>query len=128
MLGEIVEDRYLVEAELGEGAMGRVYRARHIKVGRQVALKVMHRELAKTPAIVERFAREAMIAAAAPPEPGQRARRRHVPGSRTDDRARAGAGYEAVARDRGCAHTQPGDRARRRATGAALDEIERALR
>ena len=63
MLGEIVEDRYLIEAELGEGAMGRVYQARHIKVGRAVAIKVMHRELAKVPSIVERFAREATVAA-----------------------------------------------------------------
>jgi tRNA A-37 threonylcarbamoyl transferase component Bud32 len=63
MLGQVVEDRYLVEAELGAGAMGRVYRARHVKVGRQVALKVMHREYANVPAIVERFAREALIAA-----------------------------------------------------------------
>ena len=63
MLGEVVEDRYRIEAELGEGAMGRVYRARHVKVGREVALKVMHRDHANVPAIMERFAREAMIAA-----------------------------------------------------------------
>jgi len=63
MLGQVVEDRYLIEAALGEGAMGRVYRARHIKVGRPVAIKVMHRDHARVPTIVERFAREAMIAA-----------------------------------------------------------------
>jgi serine/threonine-protein kinase len=63
MLGQVVEDRYLVEAELGAGAMGRVYRARHVKVGRPVALKVMHADLARVPSIVERFAREAMVAA-----------------------------------------------------------------
>src|SRR5688572_25435471 len=63
MLGQIVEDRYLIEAELGEGAMGRVYRARHTKVGRSVAIKVMHRDLASVPTIIERFAREAMVAA-----------------------------------------------------------------
>jgi serine/threonine-protein kinase len=63
MLGQIIEDRYLVEAELGAGAMGHVYRARHVKVGRQVAIKVMHPELARVPTIVERFAREARIAA-----------------------------------------------------------------
>ncbi|HEU4613838.1 MAG TPA: serine/threonine-protein kinase, partial [Kofleriaceae bacterium] len=63
MLGDVVEDRYLIEAELGEGAMGRVYRARHVKVGREVAIKVMHRNLARVPAVVDRFAREAMIAA-----------------------------------------------------------------
>jgi serine/threonine-protein kinase len=63
MLGTVVEDRYLIEAELGEGAMGRVYRARHIKVGRLVAIKVMRSEHAKHVSIVERFEREAMIAA-----------------------------------------------------------------
>ncbi|HUS29819.1 MAG TPA: protein kinase [Kofleriaceae bacterium] len=63
MIGSIVEDRYLVEEELGTGAMGRVFAARHVKVGRRVAIKIMHDELAKNAAIVERFAREAMVAA-----------------------------------------------------------------
>ena len=63
MIGCIVEDRYLIESELGNGAMGRVYAARHVKVGRRVAIKVMHEELARNPAIVERFAREALVAA-----------------------------------------------------------------
>jgi serine/threonine-protein kinase len=63
MLGQVVEDRYLIEAELGEGAMGRVYRAKHIKVGRRVAIKIMRSEHSKHPSIVERFEREAMIAA-----------------------------------------------------------------
>jgi serine/threonine protein kinase len=63
MIGSIVEDRYLVEAELGTGAMGRVFAARHVKVGRRVAIKVMHDELAQNPMVVERFAREAMVAA-----------------------------------------------------------------
>jgi serine/threonine-protein kinase len=63
MIGSIVEDRYLVEEELGNGAMGRVFAARHVKVGRRVAIKIMHDELAKNAAIVERFAREAMVAA-----------------------------------------------------------------
>ena len=63
MLGQIVEDRYLVEAELGAGAMGRVYRARHIRLGNHVAIKVMHRELLAVPSIVARFEREARLAA-----------------------------------------------------------------
>lgn len=63
MIGDLIEDRYLVEELLGEGAMGRVYLARHVKVGRKVALKVMHRDLARVPTILERFAREAWLAA-----------------------------------------------------------------
>ena len=63
MLGEVLEDRYRVEEHLGAGAMGHVYRATHVRCGRQVAIKVMHDELARVPVIVERFAREALIAA-----------------------------------------------------------------
>jgi len=60
MLGTIVLDRYMVEAELGAGAMGTVYRARHVRMGRTVAIKVMHPAMAKEAA---RFEREAQLAA-----------------------------------------------------------------
>ena len=63
MLGEIVEDRYLIEEELGAGAMGRVFRARHVRVKNQVAIKVIHAELLAHPGIIARFEREARIAA-----------------------------------------------------------------
>jgi eukaryotic-like serine/threonine-protein kinase len=62
-VGSIVEDRYRIEAELGAGAMGSVYRGRHIKVGRTVAIKVLHDHLVREPEMVERFEREARIAA-----------------------------------------------------------------
>lgn len=39
--GEIVAGKYRVEELVGEGAMGRVYRARHLLLGRNVALKVL---------------------------------------------------------------------------------------
>jgi serine/threonine-protein kinase len=63
LVGSIVEERYRVEAELGAGAMGSVYRGRHIKVGRTVAIKVLHDHLVREPEMVERFEREARIAA-----------------------------------------------------------------
>ena len=63
LVGSIVEDRYRIEAELGAGAMGTVYQGRHIKVGRTVAIKVLHDHLVKDEAMVERFEREAKIAA-----------------------------------------------------------------
>jgi serine/threonine-protein kinase len=44
---------------LGEGAMGTVYRARHRKLGREVALKVMRAEAAANPRLVKRFRDEA---------------------------------------------------------------------
>jgi serine/threonine protein kinase len=63
LVGTVVLDRYFVEAELGSGAMGTVYRARHTKLGREVALKVMHEHLMHEPKLMERFHREAQIAA-----------------------------------------------------------------
>ncbi|CAN5139173.1 hypothetical protein BH11MYX1_BH11MYX1_03870 [soil metagenome] len=62
-VGSIVLDRYVVEAEIGAGAMGVVYRARHTKLERSVALKVMHEHLMHEPALVQRFQREAKLAA-----------------------------------------------------------------
>jgi serine/threonine-protein kinase len=63
MVGTTVLERYLVEAELGQGAMGTVYRARHVRVGRPVAIKVLHSHLLRDPGMVARFEREAQLAA-----------------------------------------------------------------
>jgi serine/threonine-protein kinase len=63
LVGQVVEERYRIEAQLGRGAMGTVYRARHLKVGREVAIKIMHPELTRDAAMVARFEREAAIAA-----------------------------------------------------------------
>ena len=63
LAGKILDERYQVEREIGRGAMAVVYRARHVKVGRAVAIKVIHHRLLHTPTMVERFIREAEIAA-----------------------------------------------------------------
>ncbi|MCW5805208.1 MAG: serine/threonine protein kinase, partial [Deltaproteobacteria bacterium] len=63
LVGELVEERYLIEAEIGRGAMGMVYRARHVRVGREVAIKVLHDHLVRDAVMVKRFEREAAIAA-----------------------------------------------------------------
>ena len=62
LVGQTVLERYLVEAELGSGAMGVVYRGRHTKLGRNVAVKVMHDHLVHERTLVERFRRESQIA------------------------------------------------------------------
>jgi len=63
LLGQIVEERYCIEEEIGCGATGMVFRARHVRVGRQVAIKVLHGHLMRDPVMVERFEREAAAVA-----------------------------------------------------------------
>ena len=55
------DDRYQLAAELGHGAMGRVFLARDRKLGRDVAVKVLAQQ---SPEWVRRFEREARAAAA----------------------------------------------------------------
>ena len=57
-------DRYVIEAELGRGGFGAVYRARHTMLGRRVALKVLHAQRALDREVLERFLREARGVAA----------------------------------------------------------------
>ena len=53
---------YRVESRLGQGGMGTVYRARQISMDRDVALKVLRRELAEDRNFVKSFLREARVA------------------------------------------------------------------
>jgi Tol biopolymer transport system component len=55
---------YEVVAQLGVGGMGEVYRARDLKLGRDVALKVLSASIARTPDRLARFEREARLLAA----------------------------------------------------------------
>lgn len=64
LIGSTLVERYLVEAELGRGGMGTVYRARHVVLDKPVALKILHAEIADDGESRERFLREARIAAA----------------------------------------------------------------
>ncbi|MEL6109874.1 MAG: protein kinase [Planctomycetota bacterium] len=55
--------RYEIVGLIGRGGMGDVYRARHRKMDRTVALKVIKRELVRKPEVVSRFHREVKTAA-----------------------------------------------------------------
>jgi serine/threonine protein kinase len=57
-------DDYELFEELGTGGFGRVYRVRDLDLERNVALKVLHPYLTADPYVVERFRREARLAAA----------------------------------------------------------------
>jgi eukaryotic-like serine/threonine-protein kinase len=61
-LGQTLEGAFRVDALIGAGAVGRVYRAHQLGVERNVALKIMHRDLAANEALRSRFRREARIA------------------------------------------------------------------
>jgi serine/threonine-protein kinase len=54
---------YLIEKELGEGGMGRVYVARHSMICRPTAVKVMTGNGADGPSAVARFEREVQLSA-----------------------------------------------------------------
>jgi serine/threonine protein kinase len=56
-------DDYELLSLLGRGGYGRVYRVRDLHLEREVALKVLHPHLTAEPAVVERFRREAQLAA-----------------------------------------------------------------
>lgn len=55
-------DRYIIEECIGEGGMGRVYRARHQRVSRRFAVKVLFGDFATDPTMRTRFTREAEAA------------------------------------------------------------------
>src|SRR5690349_17481184 len=64
LLGRTIAGRYRVISLIGEGGMGAVYLAEHLMIGRKVALKRLHPELAADAKSVARFQREARAAAA----------------------------------------------------------------
>ena len=59
-LGQVVDGRYRLDALVGRGGMGVVYRAEHVAIRRTVALKLLHSSLAGIPELRSRFEREAL--------------------------------------------------------------------
>jgi len=65
LIGVTLNDTYVPERILGEGGMGRVYLARHTRIGqKRVAVKVLHPEFFGNAHVLARFQREAETAAA----------------------------------------------------------------
>jgi serine/threonine-protein kinase len=62
LVGRVIDEKFTLEAILGAGAMGAVYRAHHIALDKIVAVKVMHRGLLADPTFATRFHREAKAA------------------------------------------------------------------
>jgi serine/threonine-protein kinase len=55
---ELILGPYVILERIGEGGMGQVFKARHSKLGRVVALKVIRKEYLSNPDAVRRFHRE----------------------------------------------------------------------
>jgi serine/threonine-protein kinase len=64
--GSLVGGKYRVERVLGEGGMAVVFEATHLQLGQRVAIKVLVGESAQATEVLERFKREAQIAAQLP--------------------------------------------------------------
>lgn len=62
MIGERIHS-YEINAHLGQGGMGNVYRATDTMLGREVALKMLHPQLTVQPQFLERFRKEARVLA-----------------------------------------------------------------
>ncbi len=62
MIGEVIDGRYRLDEEVGEGGMGVVYAATHVLIGKRVAMKVLRRDHASDHEAISRFMREAQLA------------------------------------------------------------------
>ena len=62
MIGTLLDGRYRLDEKLGQGGIGAVYRAEHVRTGRTVAVKVLLPEWAQAGGMAARFEREARAA------------------------------------------------------------------
>ncbi len=62
-IGIILDDKYRLEEKIGEGGMGKVYKATHIHMAHTLAIKVLHPHLSSDNTALERFRREAQATA-----------------------------------------------------------------
>src|SRR5438105_9899210 len=62
LVGTALDGQYQIEAVLGKGGMGAVYRARHILLGDRVAIKVLPPEMRSNTEWLRRFQREGQAA------------------------------------------------------------------
>jgi serine/threonine-protein kinase len=62
-VGQVVNNKYRLFRQIGDGGMGTVFEARHEALGTTVALKFLHLELTRQEGLVQRFVQEARVVA-----------------------------------------------------------------
>jgi serine/threonine-protein kinase len=60
--GQVLEGKYRLMRQLGEGGMGVVWAAEHVRLGRALAVKLLRADLAENPRTLQRFHQEAVAA------------------------------------------------------------------
>lgn len=63
LIGSTIDGRYLILSKVAHGGMSTVYLATDLRLGRNIALKILHPHLATDSAFIERLGREAQSAA-----------------------------------------------------------------
>ena len=61
-IGQLIDERWVIERKIGEGGMGSVYLATQLNIDRKVAIKLMRRGMERGQEYIERFLREASVA------------------------------------------------------------------
>lgn len=62
LIGHTVATHYKLTEKIGQGGMGVVFKATHVRISRPAAIKILNPELAGDPEVVARFGREAEMA------------------------------------------------------------------
>ncbi len=62
-VGQVISSKYKLLRLLGDGGMGSVYEAEHLRLGTHVAIKVLHSDLARRSGLIDRFLQEARVSA-----------------------------------------------------------------
>lgn len=63
LLGTVLDGKYRLDERIGEGGMGKVYRATHIHIDQIFAVKILHPHLSSDQMALARFRKEARAAA-----------------------------------------------------------------